>query len=244
MSNEVIIKAFLQAQREFPEIEKDSTADAGKYKYSYASLPAIQRVCFPILHNNGIAVSQVFRDTALETRLMHESGEEMISFLECSGSGLNPQDFGKKITYYRRYALCCLLGIAPDDDVDALGVSAPAKSVRPPGELPAVEFDDIVKPPKKPATKPSTPEPTTEKSDDAWTSSIPDDILDLVRANYGAIQEKKGDAKEWHTKTLKNLLDTKVGANQSVSAAIKVLGREQLEELLGYQKIKIGENNG
>ena len=223
MSNEVIIKAFLQAQREFPEIEKDSTADAGKYKYSYASLPAIQRVCFPILHNNGIAVSQVFRDTALETRLMHESGEEMISFLECSGSGLNPQDFGKKITYYRRYALCCLLGIAPDDDVDALGVPAPA-------------------PPKKPATKPSKPAPTTEEPDpDAWTSSIPDDILDLVRANYGAIQEKKGDAKEWHTKTLKNLLDTRVEEGQKIGDAISGLGREQLEELLGYQKIKIGE---
>jgi len=234
VSNEVIIKAFLQAQREFPEIEKDSTADAGKYKYSYASLPAIQRVCFPILHNNGIAVSQVFRDTALETRLMHESGEEMISFLECSGSGLNPQDFGKKITYYRRYALCCLLGIAPDDDVDALGVPAPA-------------------PPKKPATKPPQPEPTTEDaeqklvivpSEDAWTSSIPDDILDLVKANYGAIQDRGGKAKEWHTKTLKNLLDTKVEGGQKIGDAISGLGREQLEELLGYQKIKIGENNG
>ena len=106
---------------------------------------------------------------------------------------------------------------------------------------------------EKPATKPPQPEPATEDaeqklvivpSEDAWTSSIPDDILDLVKANYGAIQDRGGKAKEWHTKTLKNLLDTKVEEGQKIGDAISGLGREQLEELLGYQKIKIGENNG
>ena len=127
--------AFLAAQADFPEIPKDATGKIkGKskktgewydFEYKYASLPAVLRACTPMLHSNGLALTQLFDGGDIVTVLVHESGEEMRSRMPCSAEGLDPQKFGAKITYYRRYALVAMLGIAPDEDVDAAGVDAP-----------------------------------------------------------------------------------------------------------------------
>ena len=221
MSQSIIYEAFVEAQKEFPEIEKDSKADVGKYTYKYASLPAIQRAVFPVLHKHGIAVTQLFQGDSLETRLIHRgdgSGEHMTSIMDCSDTGLNPQDFGKKITYYRRYALCAALGIAPDEDVDALGVETPAT--------------------KKPKKKPKRTDITTKSSDnesDELTSSIPDDILDVVKENYKMLDKRNKDNATWHGKVLKNFLDEQPEGGKSIIDVIKGLSREKLAELAGIQ---------
>jgi hypothetical protein len=224
MGQSEIYAAFVLAQRAFPEIEKDSKADVGKYTYKYASLPAIQRAVFPVLHEAGIAVTQLFQGDSLETRLIHGSGEYMTSLLDCSDTGLNPQDFGKKITYYRRYALCAALGIAPDEDVDALGVDVPAT--------------------KKPAPDPPPPKAVKTLSGDDWTSHIPDDIVDIVKENFQIIENREHDAHEWHQKVLKNWLDIRVKEDQSVVGVIKGLEREQLAELAKLQNDRIKMNKG
>jgi hypothetical protein len=126
MAETTFWKAFVKAQSEFPQISKDSTADAGKYSYKYASLPAVTEAVLPVLNKHGISMWQTFRDGVLVTHLTHESGEGIESGVACSEAGLTPQDFGKKISYYRRYALVALLGLAPDDDDDATGVPAAA----------------------------------------------------------------------------------------------------------------------
>ena len=133
-----LASAFLAAQSEFPEIPKDSEADAGSYKYRYGSLPAILRAVKPVLHKHGFSVLQPINDGTICTTLLHESGQEIKASMECSAAGLDPQSFGKKITYYKRYALTSMLGICPDDDPDCVGVDAPET----PRDVPREPLDD------------------------------------------------------------------------------------------------------
>ena len=121
-------EAFCKAQSEFLEIPKDCEVDTGKFKYTYASLPAILRLVLPILHKNGLYLLQSFQsDGVLNTVIGHVSGDYRSSLMPMPTSlQMKAQDYGKQITYMRRYALTAMLGIAPDDDVDAQEVPAPA----------------------------------------------------------------------------------------------------------------------
>jgi len=96
-----------------------------------------------VLHKHGIGIRQVFDGQMLKTQMLHESGTCVDSVLPCPDDGLNPQDFGKKITYYRRYAIVAMLGLAPDDDDDAAGVGAPPRQPAPaPTPPPAADSRD------------------------------------------------------------------------------------------------------
>ena len=128
MAEKTFWNAFVKAQSEFEHIRKDKSADAGKFKYEYASLPTVLEAVLPALNSNGISLWQCFRDGSLVTNLTHTSGEGVESLIACSDSGMTPQDFGKKISYYRRYSILALLGLAPDDDDDAQGVPAAPKA--------------------------------------------------------------------------------------------------------------------
>ena len=137
----------MKAQPEFSQIVKDKTADAGKFCYTYASLPAVLAAVLPALNKHEIVLWQSFGDGHLVTNLTHVSGEGIESTLDCSDAGLTPQDFGKKISYYRRYAVLTLLGLAPDDDTDAQGVPAAAERdvpLDPPAEKRSA-FDESVR---------------------------------------------------------------------------------------------------
>jgi hypothetical protein len=72
--------------------------------------------------------------TILITKLIHESGEEMISEMILP-TVQDPQRFGSLITYYKRYQLQALLGISTsDEDDDGNSVSQPQQQsvARPP----------------------------------------------------------------------------------------------------------------
>lgn len=181
--------AFVKAQSEFPTIAKDATATvkgktkdgrAYEYDYSYADLPSILGHVRPVLNKHGIAVTSRFIEGRLVTAITHTSGEGLESVMECSDAGLNPQDYGKKITYYRRYAIVALLGLAPDDDDDAQGVP-PAAPVPPP----AVR--------KAKAAPPATPAPSSEPT--AFEATVRDLYDAGVGALIGRVDDPKGDMK-------------------------------------------------
>jgi len=126
-----LTKAFIKAQSEFPRIVKATKGQQGNRTYLYADLPSIVEAVYPVLHKHGLGVRQVFDGDQIKTQLLHEDGTCVDSVLPCSQDGLNPQDFGKKVTYYRRYAIVAMLGLAPDDDDDAAGVGAPPRQPAP-----------------------------------------------------------------------------------------------------------------
>src|SRR5262249_37151496 len=64
---------------------------------------------------------------SVTTRLCHSSGEWMSSdWPVCSLDDMaSPKRMGAALTYARRYALCALVGIAGEDDLDAPDLNAP-----------------------------------------------------------------------------------------------------------------------
>ena len=146
--------ALAAVQAHLPDVHKGETAvvptkTGGKYTYTYASLSDISRAILPLLGANGLAwlAKPLVRPdgrVVLEYKLLHSSGEQEMGEYPLPASG-SPQELGSAITYARRYALCSVTGIAPDDDDDGAaagagyrqGQQAPARTTPEPTPAPA-----------------------------------------------------------------------------------------------------------
>lgn len=123
--------ALATVQTKLPRISKSEKADTGKYSYTYAGLADISAQVLPLLGEVGLAFSATptFDDSGryiLACTLMHVSGEtrEGIYLLPTGG---NPQALGSAITYGRRYLLCAMTGVAPEEDDDGAAAEAAAQ---------------------------------------------------------------------------------------------------------------------
>jgi hypothetical protein len=116
-----IAAALARAQARFTTITKDRTANAGKYGYSYADIADVLASVRPVLAAEGIAIVQPVEVTdngmVLVTRLLCGS-EAIESRMALPIEGEAPQQVGSLMTYYRRYALCALVGVAPENEDD------------------------------------------------------------------------------------------------------------------------------
>lgn len=90
----------------------------GTYTYTYADLAGIWETIRKPLSDAGLSICQTFVGRELITILMHSSGQWIKSILPLSCMGLKPQELGSEITYFKRYALSSILGIAADEDED------------------------------------------------------------------------------------------------------------------------------
>ena len=94
---------------------------AYSYEYSYADLAEVSQAALPLLGRHGLAFTAwptVDRDRfVLRYMLLHKSGERIEGLYPIKGG--NPQATGSEITYARRYCLCAVTGISPDQDDDA-----------------------------------------------------------------------------------------------------------------------------
>lgn len=99
------------------------------FKSKYADLTSCWQACREQLSRNGIAVVQSGDDSdthlCLTTTLMHSSGqwidgthrmEKKITEKDKTRRDMNAQDIGAAITYLRRFSLCSLVGICPEDE--------------------------------------------------------------------------------------------------------------------------------
>lgn len=128
-----LLPALMDAQKEIPTMPKNAKA----YGYNYTDLDTITSVIKPILARHNISYMQsVGMDdegrSTLTTRIFSRDGEyiEDVTTLPVIQSAKNnsAQTMGMAITYMRRYALCAMLGITSDEDVDAntvMGNSVP-----------------------------------------------------------------------------------------------------------------------
>jgi hypothetical protein len=120
-----LAEALAKAQGEFRPIIKDKTArieGKGNYSYSYADLATVLEAVRGVLSRNGLAlVQRIMRDAGslyLETRLIHSSGQTIASEYPLPQAGGRPQEMGSAIQYARRYSVCALLMLSPDEDDD------------------------------------------------------------------------------------------------------------------------------
>lgn len=138
-TSESIIKfsvAFKKAQAALEGLKKDGTNP--HFNSKFATLEACYGACHKQLHDNGISLLQVpgfapDGSPMLTTRLQHESGEFMEGDYPLKPSKPDPQGYGSAITYARRYCICAMVGLCPEDDDgnDASRKPAPAQRTVP-----------------------------------------------------------------------------------------------------------------
>lgn len=114
-----IAPAFAKAQASIEGASKDKTNPA--FRSKYADLASCWDACREALTANGLSIIQApspaENGVTLVTRILHSSGQ----WIEDEGIYLpavkkDPQGFGSALTYARRYGLCAMVGISPEDD--------------------------------------------------------------------------------------------------------------------------------
>ena len=122
--------ALIEFQESVPTIHENSTSFHGKF----ANLPGVLSTISPALRKVGLVLSQspchINGEPALRTTLLHTSGEciEDVTPLTITSGKNATQEWGKAVTYTRRYALQAILGICvgiEDNDADADTTPAP-----------------------------------------------------------------------------------------------------------------------
>ena len=105
------------------------TKNATSHHSKYANLNAIIEAVEPILLENGLLLLQPIQGNSVCTQIIDiDSGAKVESCMELP-AGLNPQQQGSAITYYRRYTLQSTLSLqSVDDDGAAASKSTPTKS--------------------------------------------------------------------------------------------------------------------
>lgn len=164
-----LIEALVKAQGEMEVATKDSKNP--HFNTRYADLAAVMAAVRQPLARNGLAVVQLFAPAkegfvAIETRLMHVSGEMLSSVLELPVAQRSPQGIGSAITYARRYGLAALLTVVADEDDDGNAASAPVTKPPPPPKPKAApksaEAASTPAPSPAPAQATETPKPPEE----------------------------------------------------------------------------------
>lgn len=123
---------------EFHEAVPTIHDNAESYHGGFANLPGVLSNIGPALRANGLVVSQLPEDIngqpGLRTTLMHISGEHLSAVTPLSiNSGKNgTQEWGKAVTYSRRYGLLSVLGLCVgiiDNDADSDADAKPAAKI-------------------------------------------------------------------------------------------------------------------
>lgn len=111
--------ALIALQAELGPVAK--TSENPFFKSHYADLTAIWQTAQPALTKHGFAIVQVGSPSeagtiALETMLIHTSGEWISGEITLPVGKLDPQGAGSAISYARRYGLSAILSIVAEDD--------------------------------------------------------------------------------------------------------------------------------
>jgi hypothetical protein len=140
-----IASALWKAQSEIKSAVKDSTNP--HFRSKYADLSSVVDAVKPALSKHGITFLQGIHDAvdgvAVETMLLHTSGEWISSTMRIPAVKQDAQGYGSAITYGRRYGLQSMCGVpAEDDDGHAAAASTSSRITPIAGSLAALEPKD------------------------------------------------------------------------------------------------------
>jgi len=111
--------ALAAFQADLPRVSKASRGNRGRY----ADLADVSMKVLPLLAAHGLSWSACPTVTdggmfVLRYALRHASGESTGGDYPLPAPTEPPQTLGSAVTYAKRYALCAVTGVAPDDDDD------------------------------------------------------------------------------------------------------------------------------
>jgi hypothetical protein len=116
-----IIQALLRAQQEISNARKDAANP--HFRSRYATLESVLEAVKNPLNDHGIAIAQTCgKDSEghfVETKLIHESGEQIESRIYLVLEKQSMQGFGSALTYGRRLGLASLVALGAEEDDDA-----------------------------------------------------------------------------------------------------------------------------
>jgi hypothetical protein len=134
--------ALVAAHAEIKGVVKSATNPY--FKSKYATLESVVDAVKEPLLKQGIVVIQGLQDAengvAIETMLLHNSGQWLSSTLRLPASKEDAQGYGSACTYGRRYGLMAICGVpAEDDDGQAATATAPSRITPVAGSLASLE---------------------------------------------------------------------------------------------------------
>lgn len=181
-----ITKALIAFHKDVDKIDKNARGNYGKF----ADLANVLSTVTPALLRNDLVITQEFLGNSLITTLRHSSGEMISSSCDLAvAEGRNKtQEWGKAVTYQRRYAIVSLLGLVADMDMDGESLDPPA----PPAEKSA---------PKKTVKKKAAP-----KVDDAAEALAKSTGGEVVKGDLADVPLSK-EEKEMILANLKEVRD-------------------------------------
>jgi len=131
-----LVAALIKFQQSVPTIHDNDNS----YHGGFANLPGILSTIGPKLRENGLAVSQLPEEIngqpGLRTTLLHISGQSLtaVTPLAVNAGKNGTQEWGKAMTYSRRYALQAVLGLCvgiEDNDADMEPEPARTRTIEP-----------------------------------------------------------------------------------------------------------------
>ena len=166
-----LTKALIQFHKDVDKIEKNARANYGKF----ADLANVLSTVTPALLKNDVVLTQTFLEDSLVTTLRHVGGEEISSVCQLILSeGRNKtQEWGKAVTYQRRYAICSILGIVADMDMDG----AMLEETKPEPAKPKSTPKPVA---KNPVVKKQAAAPATDPADQPLMKEEVDAILEIL----------------------------------------------------------------
>ena len=121
MADEGICSLLAKAQAAMVSPKKNGVGQIGTRKYAYATLDDVLDAIKPPLNENGLFLTQrtVNGENCLfiQTIVGHGS-ETLLLDEEPYEYDPNPQEYGKRETYAKRYGLCKAFAIVGDEDTD------------------------------------------------------------------------------------------------------------------------------
>ena len=234
-----LMKAMISAAPELSSVTKSKQA----YGYKYATLDSVIDMLRNVLPKHGLWFTQMpTRDgekSTLTTRIFHESGEWMEDSIEMTDTELqgkvnDTQKLGASITYFRRYALSSIFGIASDEDVDGnLNSRPPQKTAGRSSNLP---------PQQQTPTQPVPAQPAPPKSPEAEEAEKQAKALAYLNDNYSR-RIKQGETPMSILKDYADLLksDAQKAVNEMQPNEVRTVARALAER--DRERRKSGENN-
>lgn len=124
-----LMELLSEAQKEMPNPKKSREGQKGYQKYKYATLDAVLDIVKGPLNSRGIFLSQpsgkLDDGTMRVQTVVFYKGTQMVLDTKPYEYDSDPQEFGKRETYARRYSLLTAFGLAGEDDTD--GDTGPKK---------------------------------------------------------------------------------------------------------------------
>ena len=180
-----VFSALVKAQAQMGAAHKG--AENPFFRSHYADLSEVLRVCKDAMNDNGLAILQPIstgkKGVTVTTLLIHTSGEWISSSVDFPVGKLDSQEYGKAVSYGRRYSLMSFLSIPTEDDDGETARKQHPRSQKPspPVQKPAPPAADpqATNPVEAPKTQTMVLEPSPVQ-EASWTNEGDIDFRDFA----------------------------------------------------------------